>query len=195
MAEDPGCVKAVIERRRAYRSLAPVEITDELVAELARAAGLSMTCFNNQPGRFVFVRGAEPLAAVKQALNKGNAWAKAASLIVAVCCRKDADCVIRDREYYLFDAGLQTAFLVLRATELGLVAHPIAGYSPKKTRAALGIPNDYAVATLVIVGRHADEPSPVLSEDQARAERERPERLPMEKMAFIDRWPEMEEDR
>ncbi|MBN2537279.1 nitroreductase, partial [candidate division WOR-3 bacterium] len=138
MAEDPGCVKAVIERRRAYRSLAPVEITDELVAELARAAGLSMTCFNNQPGRFVFVRGAEPLAAVKQALNKGNAWAKAASLIVAVCCRKDADCVIRDREYYLFDAGLQTAFLVLRATELGLVAHPIAGYSPKKTRAALG---------------------------------------------------------
>jgi nitroreductase len=179
-----------IERRRAYRSLAPVEIADGLVRELARAAQLAMTCFNNQPARLVFVRGKEALENLKPALTKGNAWAKAASLIIAVCCEKEADCVIKGREYYLFDSGLQTAFLVLRATELGLVAHPIAGFSPQKTRAALGIPEEYAVATLVIVGRHAGETSPVLSEDQARDEKERPERLPFDEVAFIDRWPD-----
>jgi nitroreductase len=182
----------IIERRRAYRSLAPAEITDELVRELAHAAQLAMTCFNNQPARLVFVRGKEALENLKPVLTKGNAWAKAASLIIAVCCEKEADCVIKGREYYLFDSGLQTAFLVLRATELGLVAHPIAGFSPQKTRAALGIPEEYAVATLVIVGRHADKVSPVLSEDQARDEKERPGRLPMDEVAFIDRWPEFD---
>jgi nitroreductase len=189
MAEAPDCVRETIERRRAYRSLAPVEITDELVRELAHAAQLAMTCSNNQPARFVFVRGAEALENLKPALNRGNAWARAASLIVAVCCEKESDCVIHGREYYLFDTGLQTAFLVLRATELGLVAHPIAGYRPTLVRAALGIPDGMTVATLVIVGRHADDVSPVLSEDQARAEKERPARLPEGEVAFIDRWP------
>jgi nitroreductase len=125
---------------------------------------------------------------LKPALTRGNAWAQAASLIIAVCCEKEADCVIHGREYYLFDTGLQTAFLVLRATELGLVAHPIAGYSPSKTREALGIPDQYRVATLVIVGRHSDHVSPVLSEDQARSEKQRPERLPMDQVVFIDRF-------
>ncbi|MFO7639350.1 MAG: nitroreductase family protein [bacterium] len=183
-------VREAIDRRRAYRSLAPVEITDELVRELAGAARLAPTCFNNQPARFVFVRDPARLEAMKPVFSKGNAWCHAASLVIAVCARKQDDCLIHDREYYLFDCGLQTALLVLRATELGLVAHPIAGYSPKKVRAVLGIPDDRAVATLVIVGRHADEVSPVLSDEQARAERQRPERLPFEEMAFLDRWPE-----
>ena len=181
-------VNEAIERRRAYRSLDPVEITDGLVRELAHAASLAPTCFNHQPARFVFVRGTEQLEAMKPAFSKGNVWCHAASLVIAVCAEKEADCVIREREYYQFDTGLQTAFLILRATELGLVAHPIAGYSPKKTREALGIPERVAVVTLVLVGRHADTPSPVLSEQQLGWERQRPKRLPFEQVAFIDRW-------
>ncbi|MFO7675469.1 MAG: nitroreductase family protein [bacterium] len=181
-------VKEAIERRRAYRSLAPVEVTDELVGDLARAARLAPSCFNNQPVRFVFARDPARLEAMKPVFSRGNAWCHAASLVVAVCAEKEADCVIREREYYLFDCGLATAFLVLRATELGLVAHPIAGYSPDKVRAVLGIPGRMAVATLVLVGRHADTPSPVLSEQQLGWERQRPERLPFDKMTFIDRW-------
>jgi nitroreductase len=44
----------IIEKRRAYRSLQPVEINEELVRDLATAASLSASCFNNQPWRFVF---------------------------------------------------------------------------------------------------------------------------------------------
>jgi nitroreductase len=182
-------VEEAIDRRRAYRSLAPVEITDELVGELARAAQLAPSCFNHQPARFVFVRDPGQLEAMKAVYSKGNAWCHAASLMIAVCAEKEADCVIREREYYRFDCGLAVAFLILRATELGLVAHPIAGYSPDKTRAALGIPGQVAVVTIVLVGRHADTPSPVLSEQQLGWERRRPERLPMEQVVFIDRWP------
>jgi len=182
-----------INTRRAYRSLAPVTITEELVRDLARCAQLAPSCNNNQPARFVFVWEPTMLEKMKAVFNKGNAWCHADSMVVAVCVEKDADCVVHDREYYLFDTGLATAFLILRATELGLVAHPIAGYSPKAVRAVLGIPDSMQVITLVNVGKHADTISPVLSEKQVRDETQRPERLPVEQVAFFNSYAREEE--
>jgi nitroreductase len=181
-------VKEAIKARRAYRSLAPVEITEGLIRDLAECARLSASCFNNQPWRYVFVYDAEMLKRMREVMSKGNEWTFAASLIIAVLSKKEYDCVIRDRAYYHFDVGMATALMILRATELGLVAHPIAGYSPRKTREILGIPEELEVVTLVNVGRHADKISPVLSEDQVAAEKERPERLPFEKVAFLNRY-------
>jgi len=182
-------VNDAINIRRAYRSLAPAVITEELVRDLARCAQLAPSCNNNQPARFVFVWEPQMLEKMKAVFNKGNAWCHADSLMVAVCAEKEADCLIHDREYYLFDTGLAAAFLILRATELGLVAHPIAGYSPKAVRAVLGIPNSMQVITLVNVGKHADAISPVLSEKQVADETVRPERLPLEQVAFFNHWP------
>ena len=179
-------VMQAIKERRAYRSLVPVEITEDLIKDLAGSARLAPSCFNNQPWRFVFVHDPEVLKSMYEALSQGNEWAHAASLIIAVFSKKEDDCMIRDREYHQFDCGLGAGFLIMRATELGLVAHPIAGYSPKKTKEILGIPEEYQVITLIIVGKHSDEISPILSEKQVEWEKERPERLAIEKFAFIN---------
>ena len=122
------------------------------------------------------------------ALSKSNEWITDASMIIAVFSLKEDDCVIRDREYHLFDVGMATAFIILRATELGLVAHPIAGFSPQKVRATLGIPKDMHAITLVNVGKHADSLHDTLTEQQKAVEGERPERLPFEKFAYVDRY-------
>jgi len=177
-----------INERRAYRSLEPVDITEDLIKDLAQHARLAPSCFNNQPWRFVFVRDPEMLQKMHEALSQGNVWARAASMIIAVFSKKEDDCIIRDREYHQFDCGLAVGFLVLRATELGLVAHPIAGYSPKKTREILGIPEDYQVITLIIVGKHSEKISSVLSDDQVDAEESRPERRPFSEIVSIDRF-------
>ena len=179
-------VKQAIEERRAYRSLDPVEITDELVRDLAESARLAPSCFNNQPWRFVFVYDPAKLEEMRIVFSKGNEWCHDASMIIAVLGREEDDCVIRDRIYYRFDVGIATAFLVLRATELGLVAHPIAGYSPSKTKEVLGIPEDIDVITLVLVGKHADDIKPALSAEQAAAEKERPERKAIEEFVHIN---------
>lgn len=179
-------VKQAIDERRAYRALDPVEITDDLVRELAAAARLAPSCFNNQPARFVFVRDPEALEAVHGALSGKNAWATAGSMIIAVASRLDLDCAIARREYFLFDTGLATAFLILRATELGLVAHPIAGYKEGKAKAALGIPDDMRLITLVVVGRHSDTIGPLLTEQQAGIEKARPERKRLGEIAFME---------
>lgn len=184
-------VKVAIEKRRAYRSLAPVEITDEIIAQLANAAMLAPSCFNNQPWKYVFVRSKEALLNMKQVFNKGNEWCHAASLVIAVLAKKDSDCVIKEREYYLFDVGLGTGQMILRATELGLVAHPIAGYSPDKVREVLGIPEDFSVVTLVNCGKKDErDNNGLLNENQAQGEKTRPVRLPDENVYSIDRYDE-----
>ena len=183
-------VKEAIEKRRAYRSLEHVEITEELVKDLGQSAQLSPSCFNNQPWRYVFVYGEEMLSKMHEALTGGNAWAKSAPLIIAVFSKPDFDCQIKERDYYLFDTGMATAFIILRATELGLVAHPIAGFDEGKVKEILGIPNDRKVITLVIVGKHMDTISPVLSENQVVKEKQRPERKRIEEFLHLNRYGE-----
>jgi len=181
-------VHQAIHERRAYRSLIPVEIPDDLIENLARSAQLAPSCFNNQPWRFVFVRSPKMLEKMKDALSSGNIWAHEASMIIAVFSKEEDDCIIRDRIYHQFDCGLAAGFLILRATEMGLLAHPIAGFSPKKTRAILGIPEEYKVITLIIVGKHADKVSPVLSVKQAAREKRRPRRKKISDIVSIDRF-------
>jgi len=181
-------VKEAIDKRRAYRSLEPAEITPEILTELGDVARLSPSCFNSQPWRYVFVYEPDALRAMYEALSRGNAWATKASMIIVVTAKKDADCVIKDREYYAFDTGMATAFIILRATEMGLVAHPIAGYSPSKIREILGIPDDVDVLALVIVGKKSDTINELLSEDQAKKEKQRPERLGLDKIIHHNRF-------
>lgn len=181
-------VKQAIEERRAFRSLEPVEITDELVEDLASAASLAPSCFNNQPWRFVFAYDPGVLKALHGTLSRGNEWAQKASMIIAAFSKKDMDCDLHGREYYLFGVGMATAFLVLRATELGLVAHPIAGYREDQVKEALGIPEDMTVITLIMVGKHSEEISPLLSDKQAEDERRRPPRKPLSEIAFRNRF-------
>lgn len=181
-------VHEAIRTRRAYRSLEPAAVTDGLVRDLAEAARVAPSCFNNQPWRFVFAKDPDVLTELHGALSKGNEWATAASVIIGVASRLDLDCSIVGREYFLFDTGLATAFLVLRATELGLVAHPIAGFSESAAKRALGVPDDMRLIALVIVGKHADGIGALLTEKQAADEAKRPERLPLEEIAFVDRY-------
>jgi nitroreductase len=184
-------VTDAIHTRRAYRSLAPVTVDAALVADLASHAQLSASCFNNQPWRYVFVSDPLVLEQMRSVMSKGNEWTFAASMIIAVVGRPDFDCVMKDgRRYYAFDVGMATAFLILRATELGLVAHPIAGYGPAKVREVLGIPDNMEVLTLVNVGRRAETLSPVLSDKQIEDEGRRPPRKPLDEFAFSNRWPE-----
>ena len=76
-------VSKAIEQRRAYRSLSPVELSDDIINDLARNAQLSPSCFNKQPWKFVFVYGEDELSKLHETLPKGNAWARGGSMIIA----------------------------------------------------------------------------------------------------------------
>jgi nitroreductase len=181
-------VTDAINTRRAFRSLKKVKITRAIVEDLAHHAQLSASCFNNQPWRYVFVYEKEILEKMYEALSRGNVWAHQSSMIIAAFSKPDDDCQIRGREYHHFDLGMGTATLILRATELGLVAHPIAGFSPQKTRAILGIPEEYTVLTLIIVGEKMQELHQSLSDKQVENELKRPERKPFSEWAYHNKY-------
>lgn len=142
--------------RRAKRALREDPIPEEYVQKLIEAAHLAPSCFNNQPWRFVVAQG-EKLEAVKKALPGGNYWALKSPAIVAVASHPELDCRLSDnRDYFLFDCGMAVGFLMVQATQMGLVAHPIAGYDPVAVKEALGIPKDYILITLVVLGWPGD---------------------------------------
>jgi len=180
-------VTEAIGARRARRILSERPIEKDKVDALVRAARLSASCFNNQPWRITLCLG-DGLPAVKECLSKGNVWATKAPLIMAVAARLPDDCHLSDkRDYFLFSTGLAIGQLELQATELGLIAHPIAGYDPLKVKANLGMPEEYTVITLVICGYPGTDDS-LLSEKQKVTEKERPERKPIGENFFLNRW-------
>jgi nitroreductase len=181
-------VSEAVDRRRAARALDEKPVSNGLISELIGAMRLSPSCNNNQPWRVIVARDPASLEAVKTSLTRGNVWASKAPLILVVCSRIDDDCKLADRrDYYLFSTGLAVGEMLLRATELGLIAHPIAGYDALAIKEKLGIPPDHVLITLVICGYPGNDVS-LLSEKQLLAEVERPPRKPVGENFFDGRW-------
>jgi nitroreductase len=181
-------VVEAIRARRAKRAISDKQVEDEKIDSLVEAVRLSASCFNNQPWRIVVCRSKDALVSVRGALSKGNVWASRAPVIMVVASKPDDDCKLSDRrDYYLFSTGLAVGQLELRATELGLIAHPIAGYDPLKTKELLGIPTEYVIITFVIIGYPSGDDS-LLSDKQKESELTRPERKPVGENFFLDKW-------
>jgi nitroreductase len=177
-------LKKIIEERRSLRSLDKFEVTEDILQDLAKSSQLAPSCSNKQPWRYVYIYGEENLEKFHPALTSGNYWAKEASLLVVVFSHKDYGMVIKDREYYLYDTGTATAFMILRAWEMGLVAHPMAGFSPSKAKQILNMPDDMKVITVVAIGKRMDEISDKLSDKHKEDEKTRPERKSINEFVY-----------
>jgi len=181
-------VREAVYKRRALRALDTRPVPKAVVDEMVEAMRLSPSCNNNQPWRVIVAREPGPLEAIKASLNRGNSWASRAPLIMAVCARLDDDCKLPDRrDYFLFSTGLAVGEMLLRATELGLIAHPIGGYDALAIKERLGVPEDHVLIALVICGYPGTDTS-LLSEKQLAAERERPARRPVGENFFDGHW-------
>lgn len=186
-------LEEVIELRKSYRVLDPVDIDQKTIDHLVHTASLAPSCYNNQPWRYLFVTDKGLLKKmVEDALPDGNNWAAESSMIVVVFTKKDLDCVIHEREYALYDCGISAGFMMLAATEMGLVAHPIAGYSPKKIRKLTGIPEEMNVINLIVFGRIAkkdgSERDEKIEEEQQRTPRKSPDEF-----VWYDRYEERDD--
>lgn len=177
-----------IEHRRALRAISDHPIPREKVELLLESAHLAPSCSNNQPWRFIALDDPTVLDRVKEHLTGGNYWAKRSPLIIGVTSRADLDCRIPDgREYYAFGCGMATMNLMLQATALGLVAHPIAGFRQAPIKGVLGIPDSYQLITLVILG-HPSEDHGALSEKHRSEETAGRTRRPLDEVVGWNRF-------
>jgi nitroreductase len=159
-----------------------------LILDFAHVAQIAPSCSNNQPWRFIFVYKKDQLQKLFTTLTPHNNWIEKASMMIAVFSNPKFDCTIKERQYYLFDTGLAVAFIMLRATELGLVAHPIAGFNEEQAKQILGIPKEMRLITFINIGKHSNKINPVLSENMKLGEKQRPPRKELSKIIYINEY-------
>jgi nitroreductase len=185
-------VKETINMRRSYRSLDPIEITKEIVIDLAKSAQKSPSCKNSQPWRFIFVYDENQLKKLFKSIIPGNQWIERASMIIVVFSNVKYDCIFKERLYYLFDTGIATGFLILRATELGLVAHPIAGFNENVIKNMLEVPNDMRIISLIVIGKKSNKIYPELTDLMKKTEARRPGRFALKNFVYTNKYNEFD---
>ncbi len=179
---------ALLHARQATRAIAAQPVEEEKLAAILEAARLSASCSNNQPWRFLVLTAAEPLERGREALSSGNYWAKSAPLLIFGYSHPELDCVLPDgRQYYLFDLGMATQNILLQATELGLVARPMAGFSALKVREAFGLPDGSEVLVAIAIGYEGDVST--LSEKHQAISRAPRQRKPLEEIVVSNPAP------
>lgn len=147
-------VDSIFFRRKSLRSFLDKPIPDDKLQQLFEIIRWSPSCANKQPWRFVFVTDGKQKDKLAASLAKGNEWAAKAPALVVVCAREEDD-YSRDDDpvkYYQFDCGLATMSLLLGATELGMMSHPMAGYSASGVKEALSIPDEYHAICVIALG-------------------------------------------
>jgi len=164
----------------------PDAVVDRVqVAALLEAARWAATWGHRQPVRFVVgFRDDATFNGLAEVLKRGNAYAKAAGVLVLVCADEGED--ERTALYAAVDAGAAIAQLTVEAVSRDLVVHPMAGFDPDAARETFAIPDGVRPIAVVAVGKLGD----YASAEQRFVERDAAprERLPLEDIAFAGRW-------
>jgi nitroreductase len=92
----------------------------------------------------------------------------------------------KPNRHALHDTGLATENLLLQATALGLVAHPMAGFDGEKARADCRIPQGFEPVAMIALGYPGD-PS-VLPDYLREREVKGRERRPVGEFVFAAQW-------
>lgn len=177
----------VMAARRSLRAFSDRPVEREKIERMIEAARWSPSCANRQPWRFVIVGRSDPSrAALDDALDAGNAWARRAPVLIVAGARKADAAVVESRDYFLLDTGLATMSLLYRGVDQGLLVHPMAGWREGPLKAALSLPDDFLPAVVVAVG-YAGKPEE--QDEQDRKKDEKPgTRKETGEIAFSGRW-------
>lgn len=140
-----------INRRASLKThLSARDVEQEKIAKILDAARLAPSARNRQPWRFIVVRGREAVETlVSRAFSEVNQVVREAPVIIIACANPSDDMVTGGREYYLFNVGLAVENMLLAATDLGLVTHPMTGVNEDELKGILGIPHEvrFVIAT------------------------------------------------
>lgn len=169
------------------RAVAPEE-----VRALLEAARWAPSNGNAQPWRFVVADDRTPEARerLRACLRPGNAWARAAPVLVLTLAAREfpprEGKPPRTNPHAWHDTGAATLALALEAAARGLVAHPMAGFDRAAAEEAVGAPADLDAVTLVAVGYPVTDPAALPEEVAERDARPR-QRRPVDESAWLGR--------
>ena len=186
-----------IRDRRASRAFRPEPVPAAARDLLWEAAARAPSHGNTQPTRILVAESEDVRERLIAALNEGNRhWARHAPLLFALAASPSHDIVIEGtdgsrRELYPLHVGIALGNLMVQATALGLVAHPMAAFDEAAVREVFGCPGQARILAVVACGYPGDPAT--LPADLAAKETAPQRRLPLQHRVAVDRWvPDLE---
>lgn len=131
----------------------------EKIVALFEASRWAPSSFNEQPWRFIYAlcENQSAFDALLGCLVKENrVWAKNASMLVLTVAKMNFSRTGKLNKYAFHDVGLATSNMLTQATFMGLVTHPMGGFSAKKAKQNLLIPEGFEPVAMIAVGYHGD---------------------------------------
>lgn len=140
-----------LNQRKSVRGFAAREIEPEKLEALWAAAQWAPSSSNKQEWHYYAFLGGSRLK-LAEVLNKGNHWALAAPLLLAVTRDGSIENRTETREYGMYDTALSVMSLVIEAEHQGLRAHQMAGFHDEPLRRLLNLGQNSIPVVMVAVG-------------------------------------------
>ena len=140
-----------------HRELSQEQMSKKML-QLFEAARWAPSEYNKQPWKFIYgVHGTQHWNRLFATVVPGNQkWVtNAGALIVVLSQNRNTDG--SPLTSHSFDTGLAVAQLLLQATDLGLVAHPLGGFKHDNVRQEFNIPEEYTIEAMVAIGEKASQ--------------------------------------
>ena len=151
-------VLPVIHERWSPRSYADKDVSPEVLEKVFEAARWAASSSNEQPWRFIVGRrGEETYNRIFSSLVEGNQkWVRTVPVLILGTTHTKFARTGADNRFALYDLGAAATTLALEAAALGLAAHQMGGFNQVAAREALGIPEDYAIGSVIALGYQGD---------------------------------------
>jgi len=153
-------------QRRSIRAYADEPVDPSLIEQVLQAAQLAPTWKNSQTGRYYVAASPEAQAKIRACLPAFNQRSSDHAALIVTAYVKDVSGFTAGQpdnelgnQWGAYDLGLQNAYLVLKARELGLDTLIMGIRDEAALRAAAGIPDTEAVFSVIALGYRAQEPS------------------------------------
>ncbi|MGC8825074.1 MAG: nitroreductase family protein [Bacteroidales bacterium] len=181
-----------LQRRRSEFAFSPRMVEDEKIRVLFEAAQQAPSSMNVQPWRYVYATPAcNTFEKIVAALHEGNQrWAKEAPLLIISIAQTayEFNGTTYTNRYAWHDTGMANVLLMIQATHMGLISHPMGGFSAKALTETLNIPSPYEPVVVIAVGYPGDTKNlpPDLLERQNRPR----VRMQLSHVYFYESWPD-----
>jgi len=152
-AEHP--IETIFLNRWSPRAMSGDAVSDEEMAQLFEAARWAPSSYNEQEWRFLYAkRDTEHWNTFFDLLMEANqSWCANAGALIVVCSTNNFTRNGKPNGSHTLDTGMATQNLLLQASTMGLVAHPMAGFNRTQTRASLQVPETATVECMIAIGR------------------------------------------
>ena len=180
-------INDIFLKRYSPRAFSGESLIKEEILTIFEAARWAPSGRNFQPWRFIYAtRESVEFENFLQFLTESNrVWCAKAGVLVVVISKKHLDDGSLQKTHS-FEAGLATQNLLLQATEMNILAHPMGGIINEVIVEKLNLSDEYDIECMIAIGRHGKtEDLP----EKLQAREAPSQRKPLEEIVFEKKFP------